>query len=159
MTALVFSLPGETGGKGKADFARGKYRFISYICSSSSIYYAFVNREHPGSLKNKSQSFSLEWVSRYILFLGKLGGRKNHFLEDARSGATSPDFAQEHLVVIKDEKISPLMQFKKTLRLLCCVLDPFKNKDCRAWSSMRNFWVHSRMTRQKNPVVTKGKVW
>ena len=54
------------------------------------------------------------------------------------------DYPQEHLVVIKDEKVCPFKKFEVILPLLCCLLDPLKNKHCRAWSSLINLWIDSR---------------
>ena len=93
-------------------------------------------REHPGNFQNKSVSSAFNWVSRYILFLAKL--------KSTRREATLQDYPQEHLVVIRDEKVSPFVKFEIILPLLCFLLDPLTNKHCRTWSSMINLWIDSR---------------
>ena len=102
------------------------------------------NRETPGNFQNKSVSSAFNWVSRYILFLAKLKGRGRPFLEGPRRGATLWDYPQEHLVVIRDEKVSPFVKFEIILPLLCFLLDPLTNKHCRTWSSMINLLIDSR---------------
>ena len=80
-------------------------------------------------------------MSWYILFLAKLQGRGNPLSEDARRGASLWDYPLEHLVVIRDEKVSPLVKFEKILPLICCILDPLTNKRCKTWSYIINLWI------------------
>ena len=75
--------------------------------------------------------------------LGKLKRRGTSFLEGARWAALW-DYPQEHVVVIKDEKVCPFAKFEIILPLLCCSLDSLTNKRCRAWSSMINLWKDCR---------------
>ena len=110
----------------------------SYSCS------ACGNREHPGNFQNKSVSSPFSWMSSYILFLAKLKRRGRSFLEGARRGAPLWDYPQEHLVVIRDEKVSPFVKFEIILPLLCVLLKLYTNKHCRTWSSMINLWIDSR---------------
>ena len=104
--------------------------------------------EHPGDFQNKSVSSLFNSVSRYILFLAKLKRRERPFLEGARRGATLWDYSQEHLFVIRDEKVCPFVKFEIIFPILCCLLDPLTNKHCKAWFSMINLCIDSR-TRQK----------
>ena len=113
-------------------------------CTSSYSYSACGNRKHPGNFQNKLVSSPFNWVSRYILFLAKLKRRRRAFFEGARRGITLWDYPQEHLVVIRDEKVSPFVKFEIILPLLCFLLDPLTNKHCRIWSSMINLWIDSR---------------
>ena len=100
---------------------------LSFTCGGNFNYYkVFVillllcrNREHPGNFQNKSVSSPFNWLSRYILFLVKLKGRRRPFLKGARRGATLWDYPQEHFVVIRDKKISPFVKFEIILSLLC----------------------------------------
>ena len=55
------------------------------------------------------------------------------------------DYPQEHLVVIKDEKACFLVIFETILPLLCCSLDTLIMKDSRAWNSMINLLIDSRI--------------
>ena len=103
-----------------------------------------ANREHPGNFQNKLVSSAFIWLSRYILLLAKLKRRGRPFLEGPRSGATLWDYTQEHLVVMRDEKVSPFVKFEIILPLLCFLSDPFTNKHCRTWSSIINLWIDSR---------------
>ena len=125
---------------------------LSLTCGVNVNYYKSVhhliptreNRKHPSNFQNKSVSSAFNWVSRYILFLAKLKGRGRPFLEGPRRGATLWDYPQEHLVVIRDEKVSPFVKFEKILPLLCFLLDPLTNKQCKTWSSTINLWIDSR---------------
>ena len=155
MSAQVYSVPGQTEGRRKA-FLEWKSIDLSYelslTCGGNVNYYKSVhhpiptreNREHPGNFQNKSVSSAFNWVSRYILFLAKLKGRGRPFLEGARRGITLWDYPQEHLVVIRNEKVSPFVKFGIILPLLCFLLDPLTYKHCRTWSSMINLWIDSR---------------
>ena len=91
------------------------------------------NREHPDNFQNKSVSSPFSWVSRYFLFLAKLKGRGRIFLKGAKRGATLWDYSQGHLLVIRDEKVSPFVKLEIILRLLCFSLEPLLNKHCRTW--------------------------
>ena len=71
-------------------------------------------------------------------------------------GATLWDYSQEHLVVIKDEKVSPFVKFEIILPLLCCLLDLLKNKNCRVWNSMINLWIDPR-TYQKYRILLSAR--
>ena len=155
MSAWVYSVPRQTKGRRKV-FLEWKSidlsSKLSLICGGNVNYYKSVhhpiptceNREHPGNFQNKSVSSAFNWVSRYILFLAKLKGRGRPFLEGARRGITLWDYPQEHLVVIRDEKVSPFVKFEIILPLLCFLLDPLTSKHCRTWSSMINLWIDSR---------------
>ena len=144
MSAWVYSVPGQTEGRRKA-FLEWKSMDLSFelslTCGDNGEFYKSVyhpiptceNKEHP---ENKSVSSAFNWVSRYILFLAKL--------KSARREATLQDYPQEHLVVIRDEKVSPFVKFEIILPLLCFLLDPLTNKHCRKWDSMINLWIDSR---------------
>ena len=93
---------------------------------------------------------------RYILFFAKLKRRGRSFSEGARKGAALWDYPQEHLVVIKDEKVYPFVKFEIILPLLCCLLDSLTNKHCRAWSSMINLWIDPR-TCQKCRILLSAR--
>ena len=85
------------------------------------------------------------WVPRHILFLAKLKRRGGPFLTAQEVGGTLWDYRQEHLVVIRDEKISPFVKPEIILLLLwLLLLDTLTNKHCRTWSSMINLWIDSR---------------
>ena len=155
MSAQVYSVPGQTEGRRKA-LLEWKSIDLSYelslTCGGNVNYYKSVhhpiptreNREHPDNFQNKSVSSAFNWVSRYILFLAKLKGRGGPFLEGARKVATLWEYSQEHLAVMRDEKVSPFVKFEIILPLLCFLLDPLTNKHCRTWSSMINLWIDSR---------------
>ena len=70
------------------------------------------NGENPRNFQKESVSSPVSWVVRYILFLAKLTGRGRLFLKGARRAVTLWDSPQEHLVVIRDEKVSPFVKFK-----------------------------------------------
>ena len=124
-------------------------------CSSSYSYSACGNKENHGNLMNKSVSSPFSWVSIYFLFLAKLN-RKGKIFDGARREAALWDYSQEHLVVIKYEKVCPFVKFEIILPLICCLLDPLTNKHCSAWSSMINLWIDSR-TCQKYITLLSAK--
>ena len=92
-------------------------------------------------------------VSRYIFFLVKLKGRGRHFLDGAKRGATLWYYTQEHLVFIRDEKVSLFVKFEIILTPLPLFLfNPLTDNHCRTWSSMIILWIDSR-TRQKYRIL------
>ena len=124
MSDQVYSVPCQTEGRRKAFLEWTRLDLSSRLslthggnvtiikCSSSYSYSACGNREHPGNFQNKSVSSPFSWMSSYILFLAKLKRRGRSFLEGARRGAPLWDYPQEHLVVIRDEKVSPFVKFE-----------------------------------------------
>ena len=133
-------------------------------CSSSHFCSVCGNREHPGNFQNKSLSSPFNWVYRYLLFLAKLKMRGMPFLEVARKGTALWDYPQEHLVVIKDEKVCPFGKFEIILFLLCCLLDPLTNNHCRTWLSLSlsdkfvdRLQDLSKKKKKQNPAVNKAK--
>ena len=127
------------------------------MCSSSYSYSSCGNREHSDNFQNKSVSPPFNWVSRYILFLAKLKRRGRPFLEGARTGTALWDYPQRHLVVRKDEKVCPFVKLEIILLLLCRLLNPLKNKHCRAWSPMINLWIDSRTCQKYRSCCQQGK--
>ena len=99
----------------------------------------------PRNFQNKTVNSPFNSVSRYILFLAKLRGKEKPFLEGTRRGTMLWDSPQEHLVVIRDEEVSPFVKFKIILPLHCFLLDTLTNKHCRTWDSMINLWIDSRL--------------
>ena len=99
MSAQVYSVSGQTEGRRKA-FLEWKSVDLPYelslTCGGNVNYYKSVHhpiptcekREHPENFQNKSVSSAFNWVSRYIIFLAKLKGRRRTFLEGARRGIT-----------------------------------------------------------------------
>ena len=81
---------------------------------------------------------------RILCFLNKLKGKGRPFLEGPKKGATLWDYPQEHMVVIREEKISPFVKFEVILHLLCFLLHLPTGKLYKAWSSMINLWIDSR---------------
>ena len=126
---------------------------LSLTCKGNVSYYKSVHlpiatrgsRKHPGNFQNKSVSSPFNWVSSYILYLVKLKGRGRFFLKGGRRAATLWDYPQEHLFVIRDEKVSLFVKSEIILTLLCFLLDPFTNKHRRTWSSMINLWIDSKI--------------
>ena len=123
MSARVYSVSGQTEGRRKV-FLEWKSIDLPYelslTCGGNVNYYKSVHypiptcekREHPGNFQNKSVSSAFNWVSRYIIFLAKLKGRRRAFLEGARRGITLWDHPQEHLFVIRNKKVPPYVKFE-----------------------------------------------
>ena len=150
MSAQVYSVPSQTEGRRKT-LLDWKSIDLSFTCGGNDNFYKSVhypiptceNREHSGNVQNKSVNSPFNWVSRYILFLAKLKKRGKPFLEGARRGSILWDYLQEHLIVIRDEKVSPFVKFEIILPLLF-LLDPLTNKHCGTCSSMINLRIDSR---------------
>ena len=102
------------------------------------------NTEHPGNFQNKPVSSAFSWVFGCILFLAKLKRKGKPFLEGPKRGATLWGYPQEHLVVIREEKVSPFLKFEIIHFLLCFLLDLLTNKLCKTGNSMINLWIDSR---------------
>ena len=119
----------------------------------------------PGQRKGKRKAFlewasidlSSNWVSRCILFLAKLQRRGRPFLEGTRRETALWDYPQEHLVVIRDEKVCLFVKFEIILSLLCCLLDLLTNKHCRK-SFMINLCIDSR-TCQSYRILLSATHW
>ena len=130
-------------------------------CSSSYSYSACGNREHPGNFQNKSVSSLFNWVSRYIFFLVKLKTTERPFFERPRRGC---DWGWGYIVRLppralgshKRRKSPFFVKFETILLLLCCSLDPFTNKQFRAWNFMINLWIDSR-TCQKYKILLSAR--
>ena len=136
---------------------------LSLTCGDNVNYYKNAHypipthEKHPSNFQNKSVSSAFNWVSTYILFLAKLKKRGRPFLAGARRGATLWDYPQDHLAVIRDEKVFPFAKLEMILPLLCFLLDPLTNKFCRTWSSMIKLWTDSRIYQSKESCCQQGK--
>ena len=123
----------------------------SLTCGGNVNYYKSVhnpvpthrNREHPGNFQNKSVSSPFNWVF-YILFFAKLKGRGRPFLKGTGRRVPLWNYPQEHLILIRNETVSPFVKVEIILPLLCFLLDSLRNKHCRTWSSVINLWIDSR---------------
>ena len=132
------------------------HRLTSLTCVGNINYYKSVhnpipsrtNREQPGNFQNESVTSPFSWVSRSILFLAKMKGEKGLFEGMKKGVVTLWDYLQEHLVVVRDEKVSPFVKLEIILPLLCFLLDSLTNKYCRTWSSMINLWIDFRTYRK-----------
>ena len=96
------------------------------------------------SKTNQQVLLSISFQMRYILFLAKLKGRGKPFLEGARQEVTLWDYLQEHLVVIRDEKISPFVKLETILPLLYFFSTPLQVSTAAHGVSMLNLWIDSR---------------
>ena len=85
-------------------------------------------------------------VFRYILILAKLNGRGRPFLKGAKRGATLWHYPQEHLVGIRDEKVSFCEIWDNPTPPLFLV-ELLTSKHCRTWSKLDminlNLWIDS----------------
>ena len=79
-----------------------------------------------------------------LCFLDKLKGKGRPFLEGPKKGSILWDYPREHLVVIREEKITPVVKFEIILHLLSFLLHLLTNKLCRTWSFVINLWIDSR---------------
>ena len=159
MNSQVYFVPGQTERIRKT-FLRWKsielslnyllhVRVMLTIIKCSPSYSYSENREHPGNFQNKSVTSPFNRVSRYILFSAKLKGRGRHSVwckegDNILRFTHSTSLPQEHLVVIRDQKVCPFVKFEIILPLLCFLLDPLANKYCRTWRSIIKFWIDSR---------------
>ena len=85
-------------------------------------------------------------VARYILILAKLNGRGRPFSKDAKRGATLWHYLQEHLVGVRDEKVSFCEIWDNPTPPLFLV-ELLTSKHCRTWSKLDminlNSWIDS----------------
>ena len=166
ISAQVYSVPGPTEGRRKAflewksidlysiNLHVGTFELTSLTCGGNVNCYESDhhpsptrgNREHLGNFENKWVSSPFSWV--YSSLLGQTKGERKAFLKSVIRGTVFWDYSQEHLVVIRDEKLSPFVKFEIILPHLCFLLDHLTNKHCRTWSSMINLWIDS-ITYQK----------
>ena len=102
------------------------------------------NKEHPESFQNKLVNSPLIEFSDIFSSCANWRGKKSPFWKGAKKGTTLWDYSQEHLVVIRDEKVFPFLKLEIILPLLCFLLDLLTNKYCRTWISMINLWKDSR---------------
>ena len=113
---------------------------------SSSYSYLWKQRTSWQFSKQISKlSFQLS-IQVYSL-LGQTEGEMKIFLEGARKrarGAYCAHYLQEHLVVIRDWKVSPFVKFEIILPLFFFLLYPLTNNHCRSWSSIINLWIDTR---------------
>ena len=93
-------------------------------------------------IRNIKDMISFQLRVRIYSLLGQTEGEMK--AEGCKRGATLGDCPQEHLLVIRDEKVSPFVKFEIILPLLCFLLDLPANKHCKTCSSMINLWVDSR---------------
>ena len=77
-----------------------------------------------------------------------------------RKGAALWDYHQEHLVVIRDEKVCPFVKSEIILPLRCFLWDPLTNKHCRARNFLINLWTcrFQDLSKVQNATVSKVKV-
>ena len=76
--------------------------------------------------------------------LAQTEGEGKAFFGRVQEGGTTLQDPQEHLVHIRDEKVSSFVKFEIILPLLCFLLDHLTNKHCRTWSYMIALWIDSR---------------
>ena len=153
MRSRVYSVPGQTEGRKKAVLEWKSIDFsskLSLVCGGNVNYYKRVHHPiltFPVGIGNTLAVFQIYNVPVYSLIV-QSEEETEAFLEGARRGIALWDYPQEHLFVIKDEKVCPFVKFEIILPLLCCQLDPLTNKDCRAWRSMINLSINSRNCRK-----------
>ena len=70
-------------------------------------------------------------MSRYILFLTKVKGRASIFVGEFKEVGAPSDYPREHVVAMRDKKVSPFEKFKILPPLLCYLLDLLTNKYSR----------------------------
>ena len=136
MSAQVYSVPGQTEGR-RVAFLKWKSIDLSHelslTCGVNVNYYISVHhpipaRENRDTLsQNKSVSSAFNWVSRYIILLAKLKATGRPVLKGAGRGDTLWDYPQEHLTVIRDEKVYP---FGKILHVILQSTSQFSFKFC-----------------------------
>ena len=139
MSVQVYSVPGQTEGKALLEWKSIDLCYIMLTIIKVFIILFLLVRIGNILSQIKSVNSAFNWVSRYIIFLVKLKGRGRPFLKGARRGATLWDYPQEHLVVIRDEKVSPFCEIWNNptsplffiIPLLCFFLDLLTNKHYR----------------------------
>ena len=78
----------------------------------------------PWQFSKQISKLSFQLSFQIYSLLAQTEGEKGLFWKGARKGTTSRDYPQQHLVDIRDEKVSPsLVKFEIILPLLCFLLD------------------------------------
>ena len=152
MSYQVYSVPGQTEGT-SIDFSSK----ISLTCGVKVNLYRSVH--HPIPTLSVEIGNTLATFKKISKLSSKLSFQVYSLysqtkLEAARMGAALWDYPQEHFLVIKDKNVCPFVKFETILPLLCCLLDPFKNKHCTTWSSMINLWIDSRNCQKYRILLT-----
>ena len=104
--------------------------------------------------QGKPWQFSKQKINIYF-FLGQTEGERNTFFGGCKKGDHIVRYPQEHLAVMRNEKVCPFVKFEIILPFLCFLLIS-TNKHCRAWSSMVNFRIDSR-TCQKERILLSAR--
>ena len=156
-SSQVYSIPDPTEGRRKAFL---KWTSVdlsskrSLTCGGNDNYYKIVHHPIPTLPMGIGNTLAIFKTNQQALLSVKCPGifspwpnwreRKACFEVCKNRGGTSWHYLQEHLVVVRDEKVSPFVQFEIILPILCFLLDLLTSKHCRTWSSIINLWIDSR---------------
>ena len=156
MSAQVYSVHGQTEGKGRP-FWRGQthlhpLNYLLHVRVMLTIIKELIilllpclwKQRKPWKFSKQISKLSFLLSVQVHYFLGQSEEERKTFFGGCKKGDALCDYPQEYLIVIKDEKVCPLMKFGIILTLLYCLLDPLTNKHRRAWSSMINLQIDSR---------------
>ena len=109
-------------------------------------HYVAGYREHIGNFQKKSVSSPFNWVSRYILFLGKL--KRRGYVKGCEKGSHIVRLPRRALACLKRWKNLSFCKTWNNFTLPLFLIRPLTNNHCRTWSCMINLCIDSR-TSQK----------
>ena len=167
MIAQVYSVSGQTEGRKKVFLEWTSIDLLSstlsLTCGVNVNYYKSVHHSIstlPVGIGNTKQisELSFQLSVRVYSLLGHTEEETKAFFGGCKKGSRIVRLTTGLLVVIRDEKVCPFVTFEIILPLLCCLLDPAgsANKHYRAWSSMINLWIDSRIC-QKYRILLSAK--
>ena len=96
----------------------------------------------PWQFSKQISKLSFQLSFQMYSLLGQTEGESKAFFGGCKKRGHIVRYPQEHLVVMRDEKVSPFVKFEIIQPLLCFLSDPLTNKHCRIWSPIINLCIH-----------------
>ena len=116
-----------------------------------------MNREYPGNFQKQISKLPFQLSVQVYSLLGQTEGERKVFSGGCKKkGGCIVRLSPRALCCHKKWKVYPFVKFEIIVPLLCCLLDPLKNRHDRTWSSMINWWIDSR-TCQKYRILLSAR--
>ena len=96
------------------------------------------------TLAKQISKLSFQLSSQIYSLLAQTEGERKNLFGGCKKGDHIVRLSQEHLVVIRDQKVSPFVKLEVILPLFCFLLDPLTNMHYSTWSSVMNLWIDFR---------------
>ena len=172
MSGQLYSVLGQTEGSRKAisEWTNRDFSSKLFLTCANNVYYCksfhYPIPTLPMGIRNTLVIFIANlWAFISVECPGIFSSWPNWRGEEGlfwgcRKGAALWDYHQEHLVVIRDEKVCPFVKSEIILPLRCFLWDPLTNKHCRARNFLINLWTcrFQDLSKVQNATVSKVKV-